>query len=79
MVDSGHGVSCVPFRSAWDQPGAEPWLCTSSGLCQAFSQGFPELMGNFSWRIVQDALHDNGKSPVTVAAAALSRDKPDGG
>lgn len=37
-------------------------------------------MDNFSWRIpVQDALHGNGKIPVTVAAAALSRDKPDGG
>lgn len=63
-----------------NQPGAQPWLCTYSDLCQTFSQGLPEVMdSSVLGRAVQDALHGNGKIPVTVAAAGLSRDKPDGG
>lgn len=35
----------VEFLSAVpkNQPGAQPWLCTCSDLCQMFSQGLPEL------------------------------------
>lgn len=36
--------------------------------------------GQFSpWRTGQGALHGHGEVPGTVAAAGLSRDKPDGG
>lgn len=42
--------------------------------------GSPWTDGQFSsWRTVQDALHGNGKIPVTAAAAGLSRDESDGG